>query len=289
MLAARAEAVRCELVVRRPGDWRTRVLEESADGHAVIEYSLGDVRVIGKLRHDGLGEASLRLLQALEAAGTRTLRVPRPIAWLESPGALLMEVAMGEPCRSLDPMLMPATLERIGRALQELHALTIPLPMRSVRRLVDHVEDLVRPNPAVLAAALPVHAALIQRVLARLYAEESAWGPLPEVLLHRDFHLRQLFDDGTHVTVLDWDDAACGDPAFDVGYFATYLKTHYPVATATVGIAAFRMGYGGDVGLWERTATYERFNYLRRACRRFRIRDANWERELAAILERLGG
>jgi aminoglycoside phosphotransferase (APT) family kinase protein len=34
---------------------------------------------------------------------------------------------------------------------------------------------------------------------------------------------------------VDWDDAVVGDPAFDVGYFLTYLETdHQPPAGASV-------------------------------------------------------
>jgi aminoglycoside phosphotransferase (APT) family kinase protein len=107
------------------------------------------------------------------------------------------------------------------------------------------------------------------------------------VPLHRDFHLRQLFDDGAHVTVLDWEDAAAGDPAFDVGYFTAYLRTHHGDAAAAGGIAAFRAGYGGDDALWARVPVYERFNFLRRAARRWRLKDDGWERELAAMMQRL--
>jgi aminoglycoside phosphotransferase (APT) family kinase protein len=107
------------------------------------------------------------------------------------------------------------------------------------------------------------------------------------VPLHRDFHLRQLFDAGEHVTVLDWDDAASVEPTFDVGYFTAYLKTHHEAADAGQGIDAFAAGYGGDEALWARVPVYERFNFLRRAARRYRLRDAGWERELASMLRRL--
>jgi aminoglycoside phosphotransferase (APT) family kinase protein len=89
------------------------------------------------------------------------------------------------------------------------------------------------------------------------------------------------------VTVLDWDDAASGDPAFDVGYFTAYLKTHHEAADAGQGIDAFAAGSGGDEALWARVPIYERFNFLRRAARRYRLRDAGWERELASMLRRL--
>lgn len=286
-LTERAEAARRALAEREGGTWSVRTLEESPDGRAVVEYACDARRVIGKFRADGGGGESLALLRELHAraTATATLRVPRPLAWLEPEGALLTEAAAGEPCRTLDPLAGRDTLERVGRALSELHRL--PLSWGAPRRMPDHLAELVRPAPEALAAALPAHAARIRRALDRLAADEAAWGPLPAALLHRDFHLRQLFDDGAHITVIDWDDAACGDPAFDVGYFTTYLKTHHEQPAAEAGIAAFRDGYGGDVSLWSRIPVYERFNHLRRACRRFRLRDGGWERELERMLSRL--
>jgi aminoglycoside phosphotransferase (APT) family kinase protein len=151
----------------------------------------------------------------------------------------------------------------------------------------DHVRELIRPGPATLATAFPQHAARVRRTLEELDAAELSWGPLPVAPLHRDFHLRQLFDDGEHITVLDWDDAASGDAAFDVGYLTAYLRSHHGDDAAASGIAAFRAGYGGDPALWSRVRVYERFNFLRRACRRLRLQDRGWDRELAAMMSRL--
>lgn len=285
-LTGRIEAARLELAALRPGAWPASVLEASAERRAVVEYRSAGERVIGKFREDGSGEATFRLLVSIEASGTSTLRVPRPICWCPGPRALLTEGAPGESCRGLDPSRSAPALERIGRALSELHGLA--LATGPAKRLGEHLSELVRPAPGVLAQAFPEHAGRIHDTLDRLRAAEAAWGELPAGPLHRDFHLRQIFDDGRHVTVIDWDDAASGDPAFDVGYFVTYLETHYEVAAAEAGVAAFRAGYGGDAATWARVPEYGRFNLLRRACRRYRLRDAGWERELAAMMARLG-
>ena len=281
-LSERAESARLALAELDPGVWESRVLEESPDGRAVVEYRCEARRIIGKFRADGGGGEGMALLQQLFAQTPGVLRVPRPVAWLEPTGALLTEAAAGLPCRQLELAKSQPALVRIGRALAELHR--IPMSWGEPKRLHDHSVELMRPSPEALAAALPTHAARIRRALEDLAASEVRWSPIVPVLLHRDFHLRQLFDDGTHITVLDWDDAACGDAAFDVGYFTTYLKTHYERAEADLGIAAFREGYGGDDSLWSRIPVYERFNALRRACRRFRLRDAGWERELERML-----
>ena len=72
-------------------------------------------------------------------------------------------------------------------------------------------------------------------------------------------------------------------------YAALTSKGHAVIEaeTAQAGISAFCAGYGAGGGIRERVPVYEQFNYLRRACRRFRLRDAGWEAEMTAMLARL--
>ena len=239
-LIERVEAARRVVETLRPGAWELCLLDASPDGRAAVEFRLGSERVVAKLLSNGDGERTFRLLQAIEESATETLRVPHAIAWCPEPRALLTERAAGEPCRAIDPARATAALARIGRALRELHALA--LPAGPPRTFGDHLAELIRPAPDALAEAYPAQAGRIRETLERLRAEAAAWGARADVPIHRDFHLRQLFDDGRHITVLDWEDAATGDPAFDVGYFTAYLKTHHAAHDAEAGIAAFRSG-----------------------------------------------
>jgi aminoglycoside phosphotransferase (APT) family kinase protein len=299
-LGARIAALATELAARP-----LEVLEESPEGRAVVAFERGGVRLVAKFASSmdaAHGHELLAALhEALQASSARTLRVPESLGWFAGPRAQVGAAAEGTACRALAPRGAEAVFTRIGRALAELHALApltdlpprVALRLGPPRRLRDHLAELVRPAPAELAAHLaarcPEDAQVVEGNLARLFAEEARLGPVAPVLLHRDFHLRQLFDDGRCVTVVDWDDAALGDPAFDVAYFTTYLATHLDAEQAAIGGAAFRAGYGGDAHLWARTATWARFNWLRRACRRLRLGDTGWERELAAMVARLRG
>lgn len=289
LLGARIEGARLALAEREPGDWVAHILEESPDGRAVVAFEHGTRRLIGKFRADGAGALGYELLGALSRARCATLQVARPVAWLPEYEALITEVATGTACRSLDLTADGGAITRIARALSELHSIVLPpgVTLPGPKSLADHVADLMQPAPWVLARRFPAHAQAISHTLAGLTRDEASWGVTPVVVLHRDFHLRQLFDDGSRITVVDWDDAALGDPAFDVGYFTAYLRTHYSTDDAELGIAAFRASYGGALGLWERVPAYERFNYLRRACRRLRLRDPGWRESLEAMLVRL--
>jgi aminoglycoside phosphotransferase (APT) family kinase protein len=285
-LTERVELARRELERVRPGAWLAGELTETTEGRAVVEFHSNGARLIGKLSDAIDGDQTFRRLEVLHASETPTLRVPRPIAWCEGPRVLVTEAAGGIRATDLQPASWGAAMTRFGRALRELHGLA--LDWRPAMTLADHVRDLVRPAPETLARAFPEHADRIRETLDTLQEMDRAWARIPPVPLHRDFHLRQLFDDGERVTVLDWDDAASGDAAFDVGYFTAYLKTHFDLADAEPGIVAFYAGYGGDEALLARVPVYERFNFLRRAARRYRLQDSGWERELAAMMRRLG-
>ncbi len=283
-LAARLAEVCTSLRDWYGGTWQVIRVAPSPEDRTVAELGNGERQVIAKLGPDDRGAQAFERLDALSGLELATLRVPEPLAWFAGPRALVLARAEGVALQKLDPAGSPEVFARIGRALAELHGATLVLG--EVKRFDDHLRELLRPSPAALIAARPQDAPRIESALARLHAEAARWGETPIVTLHRDFHLRQLFDDGTHITVLDWDDAAMGDPAFDVGYFTAYLRTHFGDEASASGIAAFLDGYGADATLSARLATYERFNALRRACRRFRLQDAGWELEFDAMLAR---
>jgi len=231
-----------------------------------------------------------RALAELHALDPRTSLPPRVLEHLGPPRGL---------CEHLAELVRPAPAE-LATHLAARVAVEPAAQFGTQPAAHDATHDVSHgaPHGAPHAAAndtareallQPSDAHVVEATLTRLFDEEARSGAVAPVLLHRDFHLRQLFDDGQRVTVLDWDDAALGDPAFDVAYFTTYLATHLDAEQAALGSAAFRAGYGGDAALWARTATWARFNWLRRACRRLRLRDAGWERELAAMVARLRG
>ncbi len=219
------------------------------------------------------------LLAELERTGARELGIPRPL--FERDGWLVSEHAPGEPLASR--RLSRRAYRRVGRALARLHRLT-PVGL-DPRSLEDHLAERVRPHPEELLRSLPERGALLSRALAWLRANDAWPSPVP---IHRDFHLRQLFDTPERTWVVDWDDLAAGDPAFDVAGFLVYLHTH-PAPDRPVQEAAFRSGYV-ELAPWpdaDRLGLHVGFHLLRRACRRYRLRDPGWERELDRMLDGL--
>jgi aminoglycoside phosphotransferase (APT) family kinase protein len=274
--------------------WTARPLVGATAESLVVEYSLaGDARrtVVGKFYADETSgrhafETMRALRSALDAtAGSLALGVPEPIHWDPANRLLVQARAPGRPLSG--PEAGPASRESfvlIGQALAVLHGLDVGAG--PARTLEDHVRELIRPRPRELAASHPEYRALVERTLADLSRVPA---PAEHTPLHRDFQLRQLFRHDGRVWVVDWDDFASGDPAFDVAYFLVYLETHLSAEVLKPSEAGFLEGYLArrPASVLERVPDHRRFNYLRRACRRFRLRDERWEERMREMLNRL--
>jgi len=195
------------------------------------------------------------------------IRIPRALAC--SGAFVAYEWIDGTPIASSGSYVLA------GRALAALHAVEPEsIGLTEETDMARHIEDLVKPHPLVLASSVPDAAPIVERALD--FLRESPGGPT--AVLHRDFHSRQLIEEPDRVAVIDWDLLAAGDPAFDVAYMVTYLETHsIPFS------AEFLDGYG-DQSVRDRIDRYRVFNLVRRACRRFRLRDEGWEAEMWRML-----
>ncbi len=284
----RLERVCAHLHHVRGGDWEAESLHPSPDGGrwvAVLRSASDGARVVAKHTSGDAARAYeiMRLLHA-QCANARWLRIPEPVAYVEECGVIVSAYAPGLPLAQDQ-----SAVENAGRTLAEVHHL-LRADVLPVRVAADHVCDIVRPEPQAVMDALPRARAPFARTLALLAAAPE---PTASCVLHRDYHLRQLFADGDRTWVVDWDDAARGDPAFDVAYFATYIRTHLPEAEAALRVEEMRRGYAsaaGEQALREmdaRLPLYECFNYMRRACRRYRVRDADWESECMRMVRAL--
>ena len=267
------------------GDWQSRVLGENVEGPNVFEFSRLDQRVIGKFYTGDQGDRDHLALSKLGQIDFEFLSVPTPIVYDPIRQLMLSEPAQGRPLDVRDVKWDAEAFRRIGGALRELHRSRVDFgPPKQLR---DHETELIDPPPQQLASMFRDHAAAIEQVSDQIAAHDQNPGDIPCVPIHRDFHLRQLFDGGQKICVVDWDLCAQGDPAFDVAYFLTYLKTHSSEAIAQKAGEWFAGGYAPTRELRARLDLYENFNYVRRACRRLRLRDSGWESEIQWMMRRL--
>lgn len=281
-LEARAEAGIAILESYAGGlsSWRWKVIGLPQKDRFELEYHNEDHVVRGRFYSDDAGAACFHVMWGLQEGRHTFLRIPRPIFYDADQHLLLYEPPQGASCRDLDFSKHPDTLYRTGVAMREIHESRVEsVPVKSMK---NHIDELVHPHPAKLAAAFPGFADIIKSTLDRLVAHRVQ---TPQAVLHRDFSTLSLFDDGRHITVSHWDHSAAGDPAFDVGCFIAFLKTNHPETEA--GIASFLEGYGTDAHILARTGIYETFSYLRSACNQYLLKEPGWANELKLMLGRL--
>lgn len=153
-------------------------------------------------------------------------QVPVVIATAPGKRLLLMEAFNGVPLGSEDA-------SRWGEGLVELAGIQqswigrradaerIGVDDRSLAALARELESIVTDESASpglagadrerLVANLPRYQELIGRL---------ADGPVPETLMHADFHPWNVQRDGDRLVIYDWSDACWGHPFFDVGTFS---------------------------------------------------------------------
>ena len=200
-------------------------------------------RAMGK---SGLGSAQeYELLAALHAAGIPT---PRPILFDDSRthvDAPYVLMAFVEGTSEIPPDLAEARIPRMAAALAAIHKLPTaslpPLPLRldPLPELLDFLPD----------------GAEWQAVRDGCGALDATAFTGPPVLLHGDFWARNLiWRDGRIAAILDWEDAATGDPLSDLACALLELKYLFEDRLARLFEAAYRRHLAVDprrLALWQ--------------------------------------
>lgn len=132
-------------------------------------------------------------------------------AWLD--GRLLLDALT-------DSRLDRSALERVGAALASLHAQP---PGALPRWTIDHDVHALLAAADAVAHVSPLLADRAFR-LARQIAADLARMPAGSALIHGDFYAKQVLLNGDAVALIDFDEAARGDPAIDLGNFVAHLE-----------------------------------------------------------------
>lgn len=240
-------------------------------GSQVLLLDSSRGRLVAKI---GRPEAAAAEAAARAAVGEPRLplAVPRLVLHDPATGLLVTEHCPGETLADRIRAGDSAAARRAGAALATLQE--SPPADRTPVGLREHAADLIRPAREQWAGH-PLLGDRAARLLRSLLRAEPACVPGRPV--HRDLHPRQMLDDGRRTWVLDWEHAAWGDPALDVGNLCGYLRARLEPATAEPAVAAFLAGYadGDHDGALHRAGLYEAFTFLRLACKAARAgRDA---------------
>ncbi len=264
-------------ILRYKPERRLVVRRESAAGPQVLKaYAprefLDAARGAAAFRSQG----SVRLAPLGEADHDRRTVIS---GWL--PGRLLTEeLAAGR--------VTGTELEGVGQALAELHAQSARL--QRVRTPEDEAAALLR-IAADIARLLPAAAEPIRRVSEALVRQlrESRPRLAPT---HGDFYAQQVLLDGPRVGVLDFDEAALGDPASDIGNFLAHLERdllrgRMPPALDPLVRERLLAGYARHAPLPAGVALQTAVALFRVSHLPFRHREPDWPERIQALLDRV--
>ena len=227
--------------------------------------------------------------QASRNAGLFTSRqsllVPAPMGRSPKWRAVAVEWIDGE---SADPT--PTCAARIGTALAHLHAqeadMTVDLTRHSqLRALRSQARDLSRLWPPLAGRCRRV----AKRLGIALLEESGRLRPI-----HGDFYADQVVMAGDRVGLIDFDEAARGSPAWDLGNFIGHF--YYRCLVGDVGkdspnsigeglIDGYRAA-GGETSVRE-VGLQTAVALMRLATRPFRERDPHWPDKIELIMERV--
>jgi streptomycin 6-kinase len=168
---------------------------------------------------------------------------------------------------------------RAAHAIARVHALTLPvLTTRRVAKEMAVVERWI----GILSRLRPQHAARLEQLGGRLRCE-LADRMCIRGTIHADFHLANVLTDGRGITIIDWDQAAHGDPMVDVGRVLASLRvSSLRVHGRLDGFADVEAGFldaylrctGEDE---QRARLFEAVSLLIAAAGPFRLQRAGWE------------
>jgi aminoglycoside phosphotransferase (APT) family kinase protein len=276
------------LIGRRGGVWE--------GDHALLRYKPGR-RLVARLDVDGRPKAALKVTgpedynqSLIGAAGAAALGGAPLIGADAGHCALATAWIAGEPLCPVATGRPPSRLAvaRTGSALAALHAAAFRPAARTTR--ADEAAALGEVEPALTALdrVLGVEAGLLAGAISRRLGPAQC----AETLVHGDFSADQVVLAHERPVILDWDHAASGDPARDVGTFLARFDAQVsdgvltPAEAEEAG-AALAEGYGAAAGrLPEGIALQHARALLMLATEGFRIRHPNWPTRTAALLER---
>ena len=170
-----------------------------------------------------------------EADAISVAPVPRPEILWHGPPVLALAVVPG---RALGRLGTPSTASpeawaAVGAALRALHDAPLPpWPGRTVDELGSRLADEC--TWLVSNSVLPADVVTRNRRLA-----EMALRPWTPAFIHGDLHIEHVVVDGDEVSgIIDWSEAARGDPLFDLATLTLGHDEHLDDVVA---------GYGADV------------------------------------------
>jgi tRNA A-37 threonylcarbamoyl transferase component Bud32 len=142
------------------------------------------------------------------------LNVPRALGYSEEHHLLMLEAVAGVSLSTLAQAQRGDAFFQLGRALRALHATAPPASLPQSARFTP--EALAR-TAATISEARPDIATVVQRLSHKLIAQHAVYSGGEHVFLHGDLHPKNILLDRERLFLLDFDQAARGIAAVDLG------------------------------------------------------------------------
>jgi aminoglycoside phosphotransferase (APT) family kinase protein len=261
-------------------EWRyvAQVLSGSRVSAAMKMYH---ERGYGRARANATAFRSNRPLRVATCLGQSAKWRTLLLEWL--PGRLVSEAVA-------DPASDPGVLETVGAALALVHlqepADLAPLTRREEAATLSSLS-------ANLGVLCPHLAARLDQVVGMLGTQLLQAPPVYRPI-HGDFSPKQVVLRDGDAAVLDFDRAARGDPALDLGCFIAHLEQAAVAGALPVGrkdlfgealLAGYRAASRGPIP--PRVPLYVAVGLVRLTAEPFRFREPRWSERTEALLERI--
>lgn len=191
-----------------------------------------------------------KLLQRHHIPGPEPVYLDETGEFLGSPGIVTRYVS-GE--QIMAPANLDSWAHSLATVLSTIHA--VPCPAESITYLLDANNEA---SWFLHQGKIPGFMKVDPRGPEVWDATNRLWPKLaqaPSTLIHLDYWPGNLlWRDGRIVAVLDWEEAACGDPAVDVAYFRMNMLLDALDPAADVFLQAYEAETGqrvANLGFWE--------------------------------------
>jgi aminoglycoside phosphotransferase (APT) family kinase protein len=176
---------------------------------------------------------------------TRGVGLPRPIAFDEETGLVMMEQLPGKDLlQVLGEVDLGETMWGVGQMLATFHqAPRLTHRTVSTQAKIDDIRDLARKIETFFPSVLPHLSACLASIRAVRWTDEA-----PNVLLHGAFRPKHVFVHDGRLALIDVDGICVGHPAHDIGHFLSALYYHeaeglLSAADRSVAVSRFLQGY----------------------------------------------